>query len=128
MEQRERTLADFTKEQRARPRLKLRLNVEFITEGQELQACRMGTTANVSAGGVYFHTAEWEGLQEGQELGLRLSGLSGYGSGPLFRDLRAKAQILRLRIPGQDAPPFAKAGVAACFSEEPCFEVERWGE
>ena len=121
-------MADFPEERRELPRLNLRLNVEFITEGQELQACRMGTTANVSAGGVYFHTAEWSGLREGQELGLRLSGLSGYGSGPLFRDLRAKATILRLRSPGPEAGPFAKASVAARFSEQPCFEVEQWGD
>jgi len=102
--------------------------VEFITEGQELQACRMGATANVSAGGVYFHTAEWGNLRVGQELGLRLSGLSGYGSGPLFRDLRARARILRLKLPDAEAGPFAKAGVAACFREQPCFEVEHWAE
>lgn len=102
--------------------------MEFITEGQELQACRMGTTTNVSAGGVYFHTAEWQGLKEGQQLGLRLSGLSGYGSGPLFRDLRAKVTILRLRTPATGTGPFSKAGVAARFSEDPCFEVEHWGD
>jgi len=121
-------LANSPNDRRARPRLNLRLNVEFITEGQELQACRMGTTANVSAGGAYFHTAEWQDLQAGQELGLRLSGLSGYGSGPLFRDLRAKARILRLKVPGAEAAPFAKAGVAVRFSEQPCFEVEHWGD
>ena len=121
-------MADTPQDRRARPRLNLRLNVEFITEGQELQACRMGTTANVSSGGVFFHTSEWQDLTEGQELGLRLSGLSGYGSGPLFRDLRAKAKIIRMRVPGPEAAPFAKAGIAARFSEQPCFEVEHWGD
>ena len=121
-------MAESAPEHRARPRLSLRLNVEFVTEGQELQACRMGTTANVSAGGVYFHTAEWQDLRVGQELGLRLSGLSGYGSGPLFRDLRASARILRLKLPDENAGPFAKARVAACFREQPCFEVEHWAE
>lgn len=121
-------MAESAPEHRARPRLRLRLNVEFISEGQELQACRRGTTTNVSAGGVFFHTAEWQDLQVGQELGLRLSGLSGYGSGPLFRDLRAKARILRLGTPEQKADPFAKAGVAAQFCEQPCFEVEHWAD
>ena len=121
-------MPDEKYERRERPRLNLRLNVEFITEGQELQACRMGTTSNVSSGGVYFHTNEWQGLERGQELGLRLSGLSGYGSGPLFRDLRAKATVIRMRAPNSEAGPFSKAGVAVRFSEQPCFEVERWAD
>ncbi len=115
-------------ERRESPRLNLTLNVEFLTEGQEPQATRMGTTANVSAGGVYFHTAEWKGLERGQEVGIRLSGLAGYGAGPLFRDLRVKAGILRVDPPAQDGGPYAKGHVAARFTERPCFEVYRWSE
>ncbi len=124
----EHVVADYANDKRERPRLNLRLNVEFVTEGQELQACRMGTTTNVSAGGVYFHTGEYDGLDVGRKIGLRLSGLSGYGPAPLFRDLRAQATILRLKRPEESAAPFAKAGVAVCFTEQPCFEVEHWAD
>ena len=121
-------MVDRVEERRESPRLSLALNVAFVPEGQESRATRMGTTSNVSAGGLYFHTSEWANLNEGQELGLRLSGLSGYGAGPLFRDLRVKAVILRLDKPEDDATRFDKAGVAARFSERPCFEVYRWSE
>ena len=115
-------------ERRESPRLNLALNVAFMAEGQEQQATRVGTTTNVSSGGVYFNTPEWHGIQSGQEVGLRLSGLSGYGAGPLFRDLRVKATILRVDVPAEPTTSYAKAGVAARFSERPCFEVYRWSE
>ena len=116
-------------DKRERPRLNLKLNVEFLVEGEEGQTSRMGTTSNVSAGGVYFTTSEWRGLQEGQEMGLRLSGLSGYGTGPLFRNMRAKAKVLRVETPeGDESESLRKAGVAACFRDRPCFEVYRWSE
>ena len=115
-------------ERRESPRLNLTLHVAFLAEGQEQQASRIGTTTNVSAGGVYFNTSEWQGIESGQEVGLRLSGLSGYQPGPLFRDLRVKATILRVDAPKQPTTPYAKAGVAARFSERPCFEVYRWSE
>jgi len=121
-------LADRSQDRRESPRLNLALNVAFLTEGQERQATRMGTTANVSAGGVYFSTSEWQGLRPGQEVGLRLSGLSGYGAGPLFRDLRVRADILRVDPPAEQTGPYAKGGVAARFTERPCFEVYRWSE
>ena len=115
-------------ERRECPRLNLRLNVEFLSEGEDRQACRMGTTSNVSAGGVYFHTSEWDGVRAGGEVALRLSGLSGYGAGPLFRSLRARATVLRVDPPGEEKGHIEKAGIAAQFSEKPCFEVYRWSE
>jgi len=115
-------------ERRQSPRLDLKLNVEFLQEGEERQAPRTGTTSNVSAGGVYFHTGEWEGLEVGKELAMRLSGLSGYGAGPLFRSLRAKVRVLRIEVPPKPAERYARAGVAAAFIERPCFEVYRWME
>ena len=117
-----------TEERRSCARLKLKLNVEFLLEGDDRQACRMGTTANVSAGGAYFYTNEWGDLQGGDTVGLRLSGLSGYGSGPLFRSLRASGEILRIDVPGQDDAHLEKAGMAVRFIEKPCFEVYGWSE
>lgn len=108
--------------------MNLRLNVEFLKEGEERQAVRVGTTTDVSAGGVRFQTAEWAGLTRGESVGLRLSGLSGYGAGPLFRSLRAKAEILRIVPPAEQAGDYEKAGIAARFVEKPCFEVYRWSE
>jgi len=116
------------KERRESPRLGLRLNVEFLSAPASSRAHRLGTTNNVSSGGVYFTTGEWDGLAAGQELGIRLSGLSGYGAGPLFRSLKARATILRVDPPPKDAGPSARAGVAARFDERPCFEVYRWLE
>lgn len=115
-------------ERRESPRLGLRLNVEFLTEAEDRRSHRMGTTSNVSAGGVYFMTDEWQSLKAGQELGIRLSGLSGYGAGPLFRSLRARATVLRVDSPTEPATPITKAGVAIRFNERPCFEVYRWLE
>jgi hypothetical protein len=88
----------------------------------------MGTSANVSAGGIYFFADEWKDLKVGQELGIRLSGLSGYGASSLFRSLRARATVLRVERPAEADASCAKAGVAARFSERPRFEVYRWLE
>lgn len=121
-------LEEDNDERRGSPRLKLNLNVEFSPEGQDAKATRLGITTNVSAGGVYFTTGEWEQLQPGQELGLRLSGLAGYGTGPLFRSLRGRAVVLRLDPPEEGSANYPKAGVAARFKERPAFEVYRWIE
>lgn len=117
-----------TTERRECPRLDLRLNVEFLSEGEDRKATRMGTAENVSAGGVFFRTAEWQGLEPGRSFALRLSGLSGYGTGPLFRSLRANATVLRVDAPGEQEDTCEKAGIAARFSEQPYFEVYRWSE
>ena len=121
-------MENVASERRQSRRLNLRLNVEFLAEGEERQACRIGTTSNVSPGGVYFVTSEWHRLEVGQVVGLRLSGLSGYGTGPLFRSMRAKATVVRMDLPSEPAVSYAKAGVAASFMERPCFEVYRWLE
>ena len=115
------------KDRRESPRLGLRLNVEFLSGAEGGRAHRLGTTANVSSGGVYFTTGEWQDLSVGQELGVRLSGLSGYGAGPLFRSLRAQATVLRVDPPREGAST-TRAGVAMRFNERPCFEVYRWLE
>jgi len=115
-------------DRRESPRLTLRLNVEFLREGESRASQRMGTSSNVSAGGIYFLADEWKDIKVGQELGIRLSGLSGYGNGPLFRSLRARATVLRVEAPKEAAGSFAKAGIAARFSERPYFEVYRWLE
>lgn len=115
-------------EHRESPRLNLRLNVEFLKEGDERQVCRVGTTRNVSAGGIYFHTSEWDGISVGEDMAVRLSGLSGYGAGPLFRSLRVRARVLRLDPPDENHVPIEKAGIAAQFVEKPGFEVYGWSE
>ncbi|RXM21772.1 hypothetical protein EO238_27300, partial [Citrobacter sp. AAK_AS5] len=88
------------------------LNVEFLREGEERRACRAGTTTDVSAGGAFFRTNEWDGVTVGEEVALRLSGLSGYGTGPLFRSLRARAKVLRLEVAEEASHRFEQAGIA----------------
>jgi len=107
-------------ERRKWPRLELRLNVEFSSP-QGVGGS--GITDNVSAGGMYFLTGDWQGLSTGQGLVLRLSGMSSYNEGPLFRTLGGKATVLRLDLPETEGLPFAKAGVAMRFDERPRVEL-----
>ncbi len=102
----------------------MKLNVEFAPEGEQ-EPARMGATANVSAGGLYLVTSEWQGLQAGQDLNLRLSGLSGYGAGPLFRVLRSRATVLRVDDPNDEDRAYERKGIALRFSEKPRFDVYR---
>ncbi len=102
----------------------MKLNVEFAPEGED-EPARMGATANVSAGGLYLVTSEWQGLKAGQDLNLRLSGLSGYGAGPLFRVLRSRATVLRVDDPKDEDRAYEKKGIALRFSEKPRFDVYR---
>ncbi len=108
------------------PRLQLKLNVEFVAEGEQRQVSGAGTTANVSAGGLYFVTSEWQALEPGQSVRLRMSGLSGYDFGPLFRSLRGKATIVRLEPAERETPSPNKAGVAVRFDERPRVDVYRF--
>jgi len=118
--------ADKRTEKRQWPRLNLRLNVEFIADTpDEGRVSGTGTTANVSAGGLYFRTADWRHLQLGQNVQLYLSGLSGYDAGPLFRGLRGKATILRLDIPENGDAAYGRVGVALRFDERPRVDVYR---
>ena len=113
-------------EKRQWPRLHLKLNVEFIAEAHGSQRLiGSGTTDNVSAGGLYFHTADWTELRPGQDLQLHLSGLSGYDSGPLFRSLRGKATVLRVDDLKSEDGGFGKMGVAVRFDERPRVDVYR---
>ncbi|MGD2174033.1 MAG: PilZ domain-containing protein [Candidatus Brocadiaceae bacterium] len=106
-----------TGERRQWPRLPLKLNVRFFAGGQQ-KAPRVGVTDNVSAGGLFFHTADWQGLEENQQVVVELSGMSGYNAGPLFRTIAGTATILRLEEPRTDSEQ-RKAGVAARFDERP---------
>ena len=118
--------ADSRGEKRQWPRLHLKLNVEFSAEASSRQSLSgSGTTANVSAGGLYFHTADWGDLQPGQDLQLHLSGLSGYDSGPLFRSLRGKATVLRVDSLTDEGNGYGKMGVAVRFDERPRVDVYR---
>jgi hypothetical protein len=118
--------AESRGEKRQWPRLHLKLNVEFSAEVSSKQRLSgSGTTENVSAGGLYFHTADWSELQPGQDLQLHLSGLSGYDSGPLFRSLRGKATVLRVDALKDENTGFGKVGVAVRFDERPRVDVYR---
>ncbi len=113
-------------ERRSWPRLRLRLNVQFSSPPQraeEPEAEGSGFTDNVSAGGMYFLTPDWHRLHAGQKLELRISGMSGYNHGPLFRTLGGTATVLRLDAPEVEKSPFAKAGVAMSFDERPRVEL-----
>jgi len=96
----------------------LRLNVEFSPPEQERPSGR-GVTDNVSAGGVYFLTPDWQDLRPGQSLMLRLSGMTTYNEGPLFRSLGGRATILRINAPESLDSPYARGGVAMRFDERP---------
>lgn len=100
--------------------------MEFSSENKEPKASGSGTTANVSAGGVYFVTSDWQGLTQGQNVDLQLSGLSAYNLGPPFRSLRGRATVLRLDAPEAKGTPYAKAGVAVRFDERPRVDVYRF--
>lgn len=113
-------------ERREWPRLKLKLNVEFFAGEEEQEPRGAGTTANVSAGGLYFLTSAWQGLELGQNLDLHLSGLSSYNHGPIFRILHGRATILRLDMPEKADAGYATAGVAARFDERPRIGVYRF--
>jgi hypothetical protein len=100
-------------ERRRSLRLALKLQVAFAPAGQEGQATGSGMTENVSAGGLYFRTGDWQSLAEGDTLDLTVSGLSRYERGPMFRTLKGQATVLRLDA----AAPPTDPGVAVCFSE-----------
>lgn len=115
---------DGEKERRRWPRLELKLNVEFVVREDDSEASGQGVTENVSAGGMYFVTPDWQTLDVGDEVALRLSGLSGYNEGALFRSLHGEARILRLDTPGAE-PESEPGGVAVEFEEGPRVELYR---
>lgn len=119
-------MVNGTREQRESPRLNLKLEVEFLGKEEDRHHSRQGATENVSAGGVYISTVEWEGLEVGQEVALRISGLSGQGIGPLFRSLRVTAKVLRVDPPKRQENSFERGGVATRFCERPSFETFDW--
>jgi hypothetical protein len=108
------------------PRVPLALTVHFAAGEDEQELQGVGTTKNVSAGGAYFLTSEWQSLGVGQDLGLELSGLSIYNHGPLFRELRGRATVLRVDPPDDSRPPYRNAGVAVRFDERPRLGVYRF--
>ena len=110
------------KDRRQWPRLPLKLNVEFLAQQDRHEASGTGITKDVSAGGLYFMTRDWERLKLGQDLSLRVGGFSTYDSGPLFRSLRGKVSIVRLDVPEASSSPHAEAGVAAQFYQPPRFD------
>ena len=110
---------DKENEQRQWPRLELQLNVEYWSAAKESPVSGTASTANVSVGGVYFLTSDWERLRPGQNLELRLSGLAAYSPKSAFRNVSGKATILRVDKPESADSPESKAGVAVRFHERP---------
>ena len=104
-------------ERRQWPRLPLKLKVDFSPAGQEERVEGSGLTDNVSAGGMHFRTRDWHLLEKGQPLMLKVSGMSSYNHGPLFRTLAGRATILRLDAPESPDVLYARAGVAVRFDE-----------
>ncbi len=115
---------DGERERRKWPRLELKLNVEFAVRDDDCESSGHGVTENVSAGGIYFVTPDWRALHVGEDVALRLSGLSGYNEGALFRTLRGEAKIVRLEPPEQRRAG-RPAGVAVRFEERPRVELYR---
>jgi len=115
---------DGERERRRWPRLELKLNVEFAVRDDQSEAGGQGVTENVSAGGMYFVTPDWQALQVGDDVALRLSGLSSYNEGALFRSLHGQGMILRLDPP-EEKREREEAGVAVEFEEGPRVELYR---
>ena len=113
------------REKRQWPRLPLHLNVAFYVQEQERETRSAGTTVNVSAGGLYFTTLNWESLRPGQDLRVRLSGFSAH-SGPLFRSLEGRGRILRVDVPEGGDAPYPRAGVAVGFHAPPRLNNHRF--
>jgi hypothetical protein len=104
-------------ERRNAPRLALRFKVLFSPAGQEEQVAGSGTTENVSAGGLYFRTRDWQLLAKGETIGLTVSGLSQYDHGPLFRVLKGQGTVLRLDAAESPESRRTDPGVAVRFRE-----------
>ena len=116
-------------ERRQWPRLPLKFNVQFFTEEEgQRDGSGTGTTIDVSAGGMYYVTPNWERMSLGQDLRLRLSGLSAHDSGPLFRSLSAKARVVRMVLPEEKDAACVQVGVAVRFHEAPRFAPHRFLE
>ncbi len=118
-------VTDRATDRREWPRLDLKLNVEFFVE-REAADQGTGTTANVSAGGLYFTTPEWDKVRVGEQVGVQLSGLSSYNHGPLFRILHGRATVLRIDAPSAPDPAYRTGGVAVRFDEKPRIGVYRF--
>ncbi len=112
-------------ERRKWPRLELRLSVQFDSPAPRREAHGVGSTENVSAGGIYFLTSSWDQLEEGMKLQLQLSGLSQYNAGPIFRSLEGEGTVLRLETPAEEGQEYSKAGVAVRFDRKPRIQLYR---
>ena len=106
-------------ERRKWPRLPATLEVAFQAIGAQGSAQGTGTTQDVSAGGVFFATPNWEGLAPGQKVELQLS--DSKDGDTAFRE---KATIVRLHRPETSQKKSAPTGgVALCFERRPRLNV-----
>lgn len=109
-------------ERRRWRRLGLKLHIDFSAVDNGEKGRGSGVSDNISAGGVYFFTRDWDALSRGQELTLDMTGLSSYNAKAAFRHVTGKGAVLRLDFPEEQKEPFW-VGVAAEFSERPRFDV-----
>ena len=101
----------------------LKLNVAFAPAGQDESVEGSGVTENVSAGGLYFRTSDWQALEKGGTLVLRVSGLHHYDHGPLTRLVTGRATVVRLDAAEPVGGAQGGQGVAVRFNEPPRVEV-----
>ena len=114
------------RERRRWPRLQLRLHVNFSVPQAERKAEGEGTTRDVSAGGAYFFTPNWQVLEEGAKVKLRLTGFSQYNAGPLFRTLEGEGTVVRLEPASEvEHKDYSTGGVAIEFDERPEVDMEQ---
>ena len=108
---------------RTYPRLPASLRVECLTDGDAGPVHRLGSTVNVSAGGLYFQTNRGQDMQVGQTLLLLLARLSEDGVPARSRSARLWATVRRVDLPPGGLDAFPTVGGAAEFKEAPVATV-----
>ena len=103
----------------------MQLHVNFSIPEADKKAEGEGTTRDVSAGGAYFYTPNWQVLEEGTRVKLRLTGFSQYNAGPLFRTLEGEGTVVRLEPDARAHDgDYSTGGVAIEFDERPEVDME----
>ena len=106
----------------------MQLHVDFKAPDADRKAQGEGTTRDVSAGGAYFFTPNWQVLEEGAKVEIRLTGFSQYNAGPLFRTLEGEGTVVRLEPSSEvDNEEYSTGGVAIEFDERPEMDMEHIG-
>ncbi len=108
-------------DRRTYPRERTSLGVECFSTTRDGTPLRMhGVTQDLSAGGVGFQTALWQGLEVGKTVNLRLWDLSAEPHRPgRARTACAWATVRRILVGSADSEAPAFASVAVEFNEKP---------